>query len=81
MPQKLPQDSSTLWPTTDWAGLRLAGGGGTGDETQLGRLLALYRRQLFAFLTASFPGLKEEAEQILLEFTEDRLRCAFIPIH
>jgi RNA polymerase sigma-70 factor (ECF subfamily) len=73
MSESLPQPSSHLWPTTDWAGLRLAGGGGPGDPDHLGRLLALYHRPLMVFLTASFPGLRQEAEQILLEFAEDRL--------
>lgn len=73
MSEALPRPSSPLWPTTDWAGLRLAGTGDPDHSDHLGRLLALYHRPLMVFLTTSFPGLREEAEQILLEFAEDRL--------
>jgi len=63
--------ASTIFPRTDWEAL---GQSSEGDAMRLDRLIRRYWRPLRVFLASTFPGLKgEEAEALLQDFAEDKL--------
>jgi DNA-directed RNA polymerase specialized sigma24 family protein len=62
--------ATTIFPRTDWADL---GRAAAADEASLDRLIRLYRQPLRIFLAATFPSLKDQAEQLLQDFAGDKL--------
>lgn len=68
----MSSDSSgnSIFPRTDWAEL---GQSAAADTASLDRLIRLYWSPLKIFLTATFPGLKDQAEVLLQEFAEDKM--------
>jgi DNA-directed RNA polymerase specialized sigma24 family protein len=63
--------ASTIFPRTDWEAL---GQPIEGDATRLDRLIRRYWRPLKVFLTSTFPGLKEDQADLLLQdFAEDKM--------
>ena len=64
------ESGSSIFPRTDWAEL---GKAGEADEARLDRLIRLYWPPLRIFLVASFPSLRDQAEVLLQEFTEDKI--------
>lgn len=61
--------TDTIFPPTDWTGLKQAGA----DEARLDGLIRLYWQPLRIFLMSAFPGSRGEVDTWLLDFTQDRL--------
>lgn len=64
---------SSIWPLTDWTGLGRAAGAIGEDADALNQLILKYRRPLEIHLRATFPSLGNQAEEILQDFSEDRI--------
>jgi DNA-directed RNA polymerase specialized sigma24 family protein len=62
--------ASSIFPRTDRAEL---GRAGEADESRLDRLIRAYWAPLRVFLLASFPSLKDQADLLLQDFTEDKI--------
>ncbi|MGA2662404.1 MAG: hypothetical protein ABSH34_33405 [Verrucomicrobiota bacterium] len=63
--------ASTIFPRTDWEAL---GQRIEGDAARLDRLIRQYWRPLKVFLASTFPGLKEDQADLLLQdFAEDKM--------
>jgi DNA-directed RNA polymerase specialized sigma24 family protein len=63
--------ASTIFPRTDWEALSQPSGG---DATRLDGLIRRYWRPLKVFLSSTFPGLKEDQADLLLQdFAEDKM--------
>lgn len=65
--------SAALWPLTDWSGLQFAARSVGKDAEALDRLLLRYRLPLKVYLLYSFPNLKNQADELLQDFTADRI--------
>jgi DNA-directed RNA polymerase specialized sigma24 family protein len=61
---------SSVFPRTDWAELGRAAGA---DDVSLDRLVRLYWQPLRIFLAATFPSLKDQADQLLQDFAGDKM--------
>jgi len=59
-----------LFPHTGWTQLA---GAASNDPDQLDRLIRLYWAPLKVFLVASFPSLRDRADELLQNFSEDRI--------
>lgn len=65
--------STSLWPVTNWSALRHAADAIGGQPGPLDDLIRRYQHPLKVFLTSKFPWLASEAEQLVIEFAEDRI--------
>jgi DNA-directed RNA polymerase specialized sigma24 family protein len=63
---------SSLWPVTDWSGVRQAAGAVGTDPERLNALIVRYQAPLKVFLLSGFPSLKNQVEEFLQEFAEDK---------
>jgi DNA-directed RNA polymerase specialized sigma24 family protein len=64
---------SSIWPLTDWTGLGRAAESVGKDAEALNQLILKYRVPLEIHLRATFPGLGNQAEEILQDFSEDKI--------
>lgn len=68
MPATDPKGS--LFPRTEWTQLACAA---TMDPVQLDGLIRLYWAPLRIYLVARFPGLRDRADELLQNFSEDKI--------
>ena len=61
------------WPPTDWSALGRAGKADNAEPEILNSLILQYRAPLLEYLACAFPSVKNRAEEILQDFSEDRL--------
>lgn len=73
--ERASEDSAknTLWPVTDWSGLGRAARAVGKDAEPLNQLILKYRVPLRAFLLSAFPGLEDQADLLLQDFSEDKI--------
>jgi DNA-directed RNA polymerase specialized sigma24 family protein len=71
-PPTNPPESS-IWPLTDWTGLGHAAKSVGKDADALNQLILKYRRPLEIHLRATFPSLGNQADEILQDFSEDKI--------
>ena len=64
---------SSIWPLTDWTGLGHAAKSVGKDAEALNQLILKYRRPLEIHLRTTFPSLGNRAEEILQDFSEDKI--------
>ncbi len=67
------REGTWQWPRTEWSASghipRLL----RKDPEKLNELLLRYRTPMKAYLVAAFPGLEDEAEELLQDFAQDRI--------
>ena len=63
---------SSLWPVTDWSGVRQAAGAVGMDPDRLNALILKYQVPLKVFLLSGYPSLANEADEFLQDFAEDK---------
>ena len=61
---------SSIFPRTDWAEL---GKAAEAEPAPLDRLVRLYWHPLKIYLLATFPALKDQTDELLQDFAEDKL--------
>jgi hypothetical protein len=72
-PPSKDSDETWPWPLTEWsASGRLPSSLGR-DATRLNELILKYQTPLKAYLLAAFPGIQNEADELLQDFTQDRI--------
>jgi DNA-directed RNA polymerase specialized sigma24 family protein len=64
---------SNQWPVTDWSDLARTAVSVGHDADRLGRLVQKYQDPLRRFLILSFPSLHDNADEILQDFSQDKI--------
>jgi len=62
--------TGSIFPGTDWVELRKAA---EAEQAPLDRLIRLYWQPLKIFLASTFPGLRDQADEVLQDFAQDKL--------
>lgn len=71
-PSRRP-DASWPWPTTQWSASGHLPSSLHRDSDRLNDLILKYQSPLKAYLLAAFPGMEDEAQELLQDFTEGRI--------
>jgi hypothetical protein len=64
------ENESSIFPRTKWSQLARAA---DAETDELDHLIRLYWAPMRIFLVAAFPNLRNDADQVLQEFAEDRI--------
>ena len=64
---------SSLWPLTEWSASGFLPSSLGRDANSLNQLILKYETPLKVYLLSTFPGLEGEVEELLQDFTQDRI--------
>ena len=64
---------SSLWPLTEWSGSGFLPSSLGRDADGLNQLILKYQTPLKVYLLSTFPGLEGEVEELLQDFTQDKI--------
>jgi hypothetical protein len=62
-----------VWPQTDWSGLRRTAASVGKETDRLQQLILTYQAPLKLELLSTFPALKDEADDLLQQFAQDKI--------